>query len=226
MFSGFSTGQALSVLCLVAASFGASATAPIAVFAQSSTSEANEAAELDYASMAVQNRLYDARNELTLYGGLLPLDAFTKGATLGGSYTLHFSSIVAWEILQYMHSFPMRTSLRDDLAAFDLSPTPFETVEDVVATTFLFKPVYWKGAFLNRSILHGELLLTAGGGYGWFTRSGRAMVSLGAGLRLYTNELLSFRIDVRHMSFFNDSVFQDLDLHHELWTSVGVSLSF
>jgi outer membrane beta-barrel protein len=197
---------------------------PASALAQDGTASSGE--ELDYASMAVQNRLYDATHELTLFGGLLPLDAFTKGATLGGSYTLHFTPVVGWEVVQYLHSFPLHTSLRDELAVFDLAPTPFEIVENLITSTFLFKPVYWKGAFLNRSILHGELILTAGGGYGWFTRSGRACVSLGAGLRLYTNRLLSFRIDVRHLSFFNDSVFQDLDLHHELWTSLGVSLSF
>jgi len=210
----------------IALSFSVIAVAisPCASLAQEQDPDGEET--LDYASMAVQNRLYDATHELTLLGGFLPLDAFTKGATLGGSYTLHFSPVIGWEVVQFLHSFPVQTSLRDDLAAFDLSPTPFEVLENLVTSTFVFKPVYWKGALLNRSIIHGELMLTAGGGYGWFTRSGRACVSLGAALRLYTNRLLSFRIDIRHFAFFNDAVFQDLDLHHELWTSLGVSLSF
>ena len=178
-----------------------------------------------YASLAVQNRRYGSVHEITAFFGVLPLDAFTKGITLSGAYTIHFSELVAWEVVQFTHSFPVDTSLSSDLEAFDLSPTPFEIVENYVTSSLMWKPVYWKGAFLNDSVLYGELFLLVGGGYGWFTRSNRAAIELGGGIRLYTGPLISFRLEIRYLGFFDDSVFNDLDLHNELWTGLGVSLS-
>ena len=49
-----------------------------------------------YASLAVQNRRYGSVHEITAFFGVLPLDAFTKGITLSGAYTIHFSELVAW----------------------------------------------------------------------------------------------------------------------------------
>jgi hypothetical protein len=45
-------------------------------------------------------------------------------------------------------------------------------------------------------------------------------------MRFYLGKTLWFRLDVRHNVFFNDSIFQNLDLHHELWAAMGVSLAF
>ncbi len=183
--------------------------------------------EQSYASMAVQNRLHLGTHELSVFFGYLPYDAFTKGVTLGGSYTLHFSDLFAWEIVHFVHSFPVDTSLKEDLAAFELAPTPFEVVENYITTNAVFAPLYWKGAWLNDAIWYGELLLVVGAGYGLFTRSNRPAIDLGIGMRVFTDSLFSIRIDIRHITFFDDSVFSgnSLDLHHEIWAAIGASLS-
>ncbi len=179
-----------------------------------------------YASLAVQNRLYSMRHELTLAVGLLPMDAFTKGLTVSGGYTLHFDTSFAWEIAQFFYSFPVDTGLKGDLDAFDLRPTPFEVLEMYLTSNFVWTPVYWKGAFLNDSLVHGEILLTAGGGYGWFTRSSRPTVNYGVGFRLFLTRALSARLDVRHMMFFTYDASNGLGLHNELWLGLGASLGF
>lgn len=179
-----------------------------------------------YASMAVQNRLYTQTGEISAFVGLLPMDAFTKGLTLSGSYTHHFSDQWAWEAVQYFYSFHIQTKLRDDLKAYDLGPTPFEVVDQMITSNAVFKPVYWKGSVSNSSLIHGELLILAGAGYAWFTRSRRMTLDLGLAMRLYVSSLLSFRIDVRHHTFFNDTIFKHLKLDHELWTGLGTSISF
>lgn len=179
-----------------------------------------------YASLAVQNRRYFMRHELSLAVGLLPMDAFTKGLTASGGYTLHFDTSFAWEIAHFFYSFPLDTGLKGDLDAFDLRPTPFEVLKMYLSSNFVWKPIYWKGAFLNDSLVHGELMLTAGGGYGWFTRSSRPMVNYGAGIRLFLTRVLSARLDVRHMMFFTYDAKNGLGLHNELWLGLGASLGF
>ena len=171
-------------------------------------------------SLAVQNRKYTASHEFVVSAGLLPLDAFEKGFTLSGSYTLHFSDLWAWEVGQFFYSFPMETELEAELKAFDLKPTPFERVEQFVTSNVLFKPLYWKGAWLNDALGYGEFYLVAGGGYGWLTRSQRPAISGGLGVRLYITELVSVRMDVRDVAFVSD-----IDTQNELWIGLGVSLA-
>ena len=86
-----------------------------------------------YAAVAVQNRLYGSTHEITAHVGILPMDAFTKGLTVGGTYTLHISDIFAWEIINGLYSIHLDTSLKKDLAAYELAPTPFEVANFILA---------------------------------------------------------------------------------------------
>jgi len=180
-----------------------------------------------YSSTAVQNRIHGGDYELSVYGGILPLDAFEKGATLGAAFTVHFSELIAWEVVNYQHSFSFDTDLRDELQALTdpLAPTPFEVVQDFILTNLLIKPVYWKGAFLNRDLIFGEFMFVLGGGYGFFTRSNRFVLDVGLINRLYLTEWLSVKLDTRYMMFFRDNVF-NFDIQDEVWVALGVSVHF
>jgi outer membrane beta-barrel protein len=156
----------------------------------------------------------------------LPLDAFTKGLTVGGSYSIHFTEEIGWEVAQFEWAFHVDTDLKKELSAFDLRPTPFELLDYYVMSNFLFKPVYWKGSWLNSSLIYGELYFAAGGGYGWFTRSSRPGADLGAGFRLYGNELLSFRFDARYLFFFDDTILDSFQVKDDIQVTLGTSLSF
>ena len=190
----------------------------------SSSAAAQQGAAEAYSLMAVQNRRHFGTHEFAVFGGLLPMDAFSKGATLSGSYTIHFSTLFAWEVFHALNSFHYDGDLKDDLDAFELDPTPFEVVDRVFTTNLLFKPVYWKGAWLNDSVIHGEFYGIIGGGYGLFTRSERPAFDVGLGMRLYLSELFSLRLDVRHHLFVKDSVF-DFELHDEIWIGLGIAVA-
>ncbi len=170
-------------------------------------------------SLAVQNRRHTQTHEFTAAFGVLPLDAFDKGLTVSGAYTLHFSDVFAWEVAQFFYSFPVETDLRGELRAFDLEPTPFERVEYFLTSNFVFKPLYWKGAWLNDGLVFGELMFLAGGGYGWLTRTERPVFDVGVAYRLYVSDWVSFRLDVRDHAFVNSE-----DVQNELWIGLGVSL--
>lgn len=170
-------------------------------------------------TVAVQNRRHLERHEFGVAVGVLPLDAFTKGLTVSGSYTLHFDELFAWEMIQGTYAFPINTHLWDDLKALDVAPTAFERVEWYASSSFMFKPIYWKGAALNENLVYGEIFLTGGLGFGRLTRSNRPLLEAGLGMRLYASERISFRLDLRDVAFFTLS-----DVQNELWIGLGISL--
>ena len=169
--------------------------------------------------VAVQNRRNQERHEWSVFAGTLPLDAFKKGVTVSGAYTLHFSDLWAWEAIQYHYAFEWQTDLNQELEVYDLQPTPFERVEQFMTSSVVFKPLYWKGAWLNDSLVYGELFFLLGGGYGWLTESSRPAVDVGFGVRLYHDAGFQSRLDVKGVSFFNAD-----ETHQELWIGLGVSL--
>lgn len=179
-----------------------------------------------YSAVVVQERTFQPRHEFTLSGGVLPLDAFTKGITLGGSYTLHFNHLIGWEVLQGNYSFKRNTDLYDELEVYDLRPSPFEVLDWYVTSNLVYKPLYWKGAWRNERIVRGETYFILGGAFGAFTRSRRPGANAGLGTRLFLNELWSVRLDARYMWFFGDNLLEEFDVKDELWLGLGVSLSF
>jgi outer membrane beta-barrel protein len=155
--------------------------------------------------------------------GVLPMDAFEKGMTFTGAYTLHFNDLLAWEIGQFTYSYRIKTNLYDDLKDLQqpTAPTPFETVKYFVTSSLVFKPVYLKMAALNSGVAFGEMFFIAGGGYGWLTITGRPIVNFGAGMRVYAGSYVSFRIDIRDYMFLSTD-----DVKNELWVALGISLGF
>ncbi|MEL6182081.1 MAG: outer membrane beta-barrel domain-containing protein [Myxococcota bacterium] len=186
----------------------------------------DEEDELPYASVVVQNRKNLGTHELSVGFGVLALDAFTKGITASGSYTIHFNEIIGWEVAQFVYSFHVDTDLKSELETFELRPTPFELLDYYAMTNLLIKPIYWKGSWFNNSLIYGEIFFVVGGGYGWYTRSSRPGADVGVGLRLFGNSLLSFRFDLRYLAFFDDSILEDFEARNDLWANVGVSLTF
>src|SRR4051812_41906337 len=81
------------------------------------------------ASYAIQNREYKLAHEINATLGVLPLNAFTKGLTVGGGYTYHFNDFWAWEIAQFQYSFGVDTDLKKELLQnFQVQPTQVESV--------------------------------------------------------------------------------------------------
>ena len=170
--------------------------------------------------LAVQNRAYNQTHELTAWAGVLPMDAFTKGVTASGAYTVHFTDALAWEVAQFTWSRGIETSLNEDLAALSVGPTPFERVRAYAGSSVMFKPLYGKQAVLNRGLLYQETFLIAGAAYGWMTLTRRPAVSAGIGTRIYGGQHLSVRLDIRDYVFFGPD-----DRQNELWLALGTSLS-
>lgn len=173
-------------------------------------------------TLAVQDRQHTMTHEFSGWIGVLPLDAFVKGLTFSGAYSVHFTDLMAWEVGQFTYSYHVDTDLKSDLASLTnpIGPTPFEVVRYYATSSIVLKPVYGKMALLNRTLLFGEFYLLAGGGYGWMTITKRPVVNAGVGFRLYAGKYLSFRFDLRDYMFVNKD-----DVHNELWLGLAISFS-
>lgn len=174
-------------------------------------------------TLAVQSRQHEMSHEFSAWLGTLPLDAFSKGLTFTGAYTIHFNEFVAWEVGQFTYSYGIDTDLKADLNNLPnpVGPTPFEVVKYFVTSSVMLKPLYGKATAFNRLLIFGEMFIDVGAGYGWMTITGRPVVNVGVGARVYAGKIVSFRLDVRDYMFFNTE-----DLHNELWIALGICLGF
>ncbi len=172
-------------------------------------------------TLAVQNRQHTMTHEFSAWIGTLPLDAFKKGLTFTGAYTLHFNDLLAWEIGQFTYSQRIEAELMDELENLNVRATEFEVVEYFITSSLVFKPVYGKMSLLNRTLIYGEVFFLLGGGYGHLTLTDRSVIDVGAGGRVYIGKYVSFRIDIRDYMFVNAD-----DLHNELWIALGICLGF
>jgi outer membrane beta-barrel protein len=146
---------------------------------------------------AVQERAYRMQHELDLVGGVLPLDAFYKGLYGQVSYTFHFTDTFAWQVGRAGYVYAARTGLREQLERdFNVLPTTFEEVQYFAGSDLMWKPVYFKLAWLNRTVIHGELWLLLGGSALKFTNALRFGANVGGGLRLFATKNVSFRLDI------------------------------
>jgi len=180
---------------------------------------AAEDEEQGLSTLAVQNRVHSMIHEIHVGIGTLPIDAFTKGLTFTGAYTLHFNDLLAWEIGQFTYSYHIDTQLKSELEEYEVQPTPFEVVDFFATSNLIVKPLYGKLAVLNRALIYGEIFFSVGAGWGWLTETNRPIVDFGAGLRLYAGKYVSFRADVRDYMF----LLKD-DVQNELWLGASICL--
>jgi outer membrane beta-barrel protein len=162
-------------------------------------------------AVVIQNRRFKMAHEFTLQGGTLPLDAFVKGVTATGRYTLHFDDFHAWEIAAGTYSLNIDTGLKQQLIDnFGVQPEALPAVQAVIDTNYVMKPFYGKLALFNRTLLYSELFLLAGVTVTyWSDGTFRPGPDVGAGLRFFVAEWFSLRADIRHALIFNGIPFVD-----------------
>lgn len=173
---------------------------------------------------SIEKRDLMGHHELSLLVGALPLDAFAKGLTLQGSYTYHFTHLIAWDLVSGTYSFNFETGLEEELRErFDVQPEKEPRLLAFVHSNFVLKPMYGKIALLNDKVATGEIFFVAGPCLGFY--EGGAVpfgFDYGAGLRLFLGQYFSVRLDIRNYMLLPD--FNSMENH--LYLSLGLSLTF
>jgi outer membrane beta-barrel protein len=181
--------------------------------------------EEQVATYAVQSRLFRLGGELNVAAGLLPINAFNKGLTIGGSFTYHFSNAWAWEVINGSYVYKqLDTGLKTELLDnFDVQPTDIAAIDLMLSSSLVVKPFYGKLAVFNRRVIHAELSIPFGLTLGRYTNPQSYLPgpNLGLILRVYMSPHTSLRIDVRDNVLFNHWA-----TRNELHVSLGLSFAW
>lgn len=173
--------------------------------------------------IAVEDRPYRMAHEFSAFAGILPLDAVYTGYSLGGSYTLHFDELWAWEAIDFHYSANVDSGLDKTLAErWSVAPTGTERIQYLATSHLIVSPLFGKLALFNSAILYAETYLAVGGGITHFDDGFRPALSAGPGVRLYFGPRVSARLDVR------SALVPDIPsgLEHVLRVTLGVSFNF
>jgi outer membrane beta-barrel protein len=151
-------------------------------------------------AVVIQNRKFKMAHEFTLQAGVQPLDAFAKGVTASGRYTLHFDDFSAWEIGAGTYSFNIDTGLKQQLQDnFGVQPESLPTLQLTLESNYVMKPFYGKLSLFNQTLLYAELFLVGGLTVTrWSDGSFRPGPDVGVGARFFVAEWMSVRADIRH----------------------------
>jgi outer membrane beta-barrel protein len=167
-----------------------------------------EALENPGAVSAIQERKYRMQHELLLGVGVLPDDAFYKGVIGTVAYQYHFSDTFGWQVGRGTYSYNMQTGLRTQLERdFEVAPTASayeDQVQWMAGSDLVWSPLYGKTAFLNSTVIHFEAFLLGGGTVVKVNRADgfRPAINLGGGLRVFSSDNISFRLDVTNNVMF------------------------
>jgi len=172
---------------------------------------------------AIQNRAYRMGQEIEVSVGFLPWDAFYKGVAPEGSYTLHFSDFIAWEIARFGYSLNWDTNLKNQLLNLGVQPTAFSEVQLFITSSIIWSPIYFKAAFSNSSISHGEFYFLAGGGAFKLTNPSefQPSVDVGLGVRFFLTQVLSLRFEARENLLISSSLTSVIDINAGIGFNIG-----
>ncbi|MCC6276485.1 MAG: outer membrane beta-barrel domain-containing protein [Oligoflexia bacterium] len=170
----------------------------------SNDSKAEEDGPLIPKIIAVTKRPYLLSQEISIYGGYLPLDSFVRYAAVGGSYTYYFSDFIGWEVINGYYLASLPTGLEQELGnRFGAaSEDKFDTINYFGTSNVVFTPFYSKHLLFGDTIVYGELSLVAGMGLSKFDTGNVNCADIGAFFRFVTSAHTSIKFDIRDYIYF------------------------
>lgn len=175
--------------------------------------------------VAVENQLFNPKDDLTFDIASLPIDAFFKGIAPGLTFTHFFTPYLGWEIARLHYSKNEDTNLKKDLInKFNVRPQGvLDTIENTLSTNIVYTLIYSKNLLFNQSLVHGALSLVAGVGVVKFS-SGDTAPKFGGGLyyRFFSSPRISYKIDGRIYAHQGKNKSSDIIMY----LSVGLAYEF
>ena len=159
---------------------------------------------------SIQPRPYRLGHEFSLGVGVLPLDAFYKGAVIGGSYTYHFSDFWAWEMANINYSLNIDTGLQGELLdKYNVRPVDASggKITLIGTTNLVVKPLFGKLSLFNSTKVYAETYFNIGMGPVRLERQGHGTFyyasELGMGIRFWVVKAFSVKFEVRDYLIFD-----------------------
>lgn len=173
--------------------------------------------------IAIQERPQVFSKELGLHLSYLPLDHFNTFFSVGLSYTHYFNSYFGWEVFNANYTQSAATGLEDYLIDNYLAlPETFDVIDYYVMTGLVYTPLYMKHLVGGKKILWGDLSLVGGYGITRLERSGNTNTfSIGAMIRFFSYENLSYKFDLRQYFFASSQINPNLAISFGLTYNFG-----
>ncbi len=180
---------------------------------------------------AIQERIFHRNHELDLSVGYIADDDFFHVYPIALGYTFHFNERIAWEVARLQYNVNQDKDLKSTLEdEFNVTPERFPEQKYSYHTHFVYKPLYGKHAWLNRSIINNEIYFFAGAGmvhYEWNRSFGESdqedalSLSFGAGLKYFLNPKFCLNFEIRDLVNFRED-----DTENNLFFGVGLGYRF
>lgn len=178
--------------------------------------------------VAIEDRQYDNKYELSLAFGYFPSNAYNRYFSGSAAVAYKLTPTWSWEILRYDIMREEETNLKSELQsefAIDVqSPTfggRFLPMTGIARTSVLWEPFYNKGLFANSSLVYSNLsVLFSAGNVSYKSRDGQFMFGLGGIYKVYLDKTYSVKVDVRQ-NFVLDSVQGTTD-----FTELSIGLNY
>lgn len=158
--------------------------------------------------VALENRQYQVKYDLTPQLGSYPLDAFNKSYTIGLSYTHFFEPYWGWEILNFQWARNADSGLKKNLLEiYGVRPEGIlDYISWVTMSSYVYTPIYSKNLMFNRSLLHSDLSLVLTAAVVHF-QSGDQAMGFGGGFisRYFLTESTSLKLDARLVNHLADN---------------------
>jgi outer membrane beta-barrel protein len=179
------------------------------------------------AAYAVQSRVFRLGGELTVAAGILPINAFNKGLTVGGSFTYHMSNSWAWEVIHGAYVYKqLDTGLKTELLEnFSVQPTEISALDFTLSSNLVLTPLYGKLAVFNRRLIHLDVSLPFGVAMARYINPHPAYwvgPDVGIIFRVFVSPHVSFCLDVRDYVFLNNY----WDTRNEVHVALGAAFAW
>lgn len=180
---------------------------------------------------AVQNRVFHRNHEIDFSAGYIADDDFFHVYPLGIGYTFHYNDHISWEVARAQYMFNVDKDLKETLQRdFAVQPERFAEQRYMLHTHLVYKPLYGKHAFMNRSVINNEIYFFAGPGivhYEWDYSSGESTtedalsLSLGVGLKYFLSKKICLNFEIRDLWNFRED-----NTENNIYFGLGVGYRF
>ena len=192
----------------------------------------------------VQGRVFrkGGRHELGLDLGIVPDNQFLFYQMIQGRYAYHFQEAFAVE-LSGSQVFNQQRNIIGDLEKIPCGPGQQLTTNGVPSSNcgiklnpatdpwkntamvnFIWSPMYGKFALFSKKIFHFDLYMLAGAGLFHNERSNRFGFDVGAGMKVFLNDWIAMRFDVRNITVREGAPFNQIANNRQF--TLGVSFFF
>jgi outer membrane beta-barrel protein len=161
---------------------------------------------------AIQSRVFHRHHELSMGLGYIPDDNFYYVYPLSIGYTYHFNDMFAWEVARGLLMLTAEKDLKKDLETdFGVTPTVFRKLKYALHSHFIWKPLYGKDVFRDRTVINHETYILGGGGTVIYEKQSSVGVSetefapslsFGVGEKIFINEKFCLNIELRDLVNF------------------------